>query len=524
MKKTALALELLLKTRLLQIVYEGDKNQKRRTKGKSEAADLDNKTCGIYNEEDERRHAQGAQKTFPKGERPMKCMTCGQELEDGMSFCFRCGASALQEEEKKEEKTPDPVEEATKGLEGIKDDAADAVDKENKETDSGAAADEQMENDEAPAAAIEEGDAGPSEAALEVSGDREKDESADLPDTCEVSPVQGEESAVQTQEGYSMPTPIPLTRLRSAVEENASEVGPMAGGTEKRTAVTFQDLREKLINVGGSGKMLFLCIFSTLQLAVAALAGIAAMIASITAVIRSGGKIGGGISTSFPSIFAIAWLVLIWILCIKCRKRASSGYKGILETLRVFMIVDAVITAIGAAFVFLGAIFYLILPAGLLFASQLGSAPPEGFPVWLVLAFEPILLICCAAYILLAVYYGKAAVFFGDVISVVSERVRPIRTGYLRFFCWLQVVTGVLGAMGFAALIGSGKALVRFLSSIPTLNIPSDVASQIVSAVAILAAVSAVGSLAAAVSYFIRERLFKAAADVTKDIPDPKKR
>jgi len=321
-----------------------------------------------------------------------------------------------------------------------------------------------------------------------------------------------------------MPTPIPLTRLRSAVEEITRESGPVAGGTEKRTAITFQDLREKLINVGGSGKMLFLCIFSTLQLTVAALAGIAAMIASITAVIRSGGKIGGGISTSFPSVFAIAWLVLIWILCIKCRKRAISGYKGILETLRVFMIVDAVITAIGAAFVLLGAIVYLILPAGMIFASQLGSVPPEGFPVWLVLAFEPILLICCAAYVLLAVYYGKAAVFFGDVISVVSERVRPIRSGYLRFFCWLQVVTGVLGAMGFAALIGSGKALVRFLSSIPTLSIQSDVASRIVSAVAILAAVSAVGSLAAAVSYFVKERLFKAAADVTKGIPDPKKR
>ena len=45
----------------------------------------------------------------------MKCLTCGQELEEGMSFCFRCGAAVTgetkdeAEEEKKEEASDDTL-------------------------------------------------------------------------------------------------------------------------------------------------------------------------------------------------------------------------------------------------------------------------------------------------------------------------------------------------------------------------------------------------------------------------------
>ena len=443
----------------------------------------------------------------------MKCLTCGQELEEGMSFCFRCGAAVTgetkdeAEEEKKEEASDDtlPGTDGERTEENEERPAEDAPDAERADED---LTEEKMEEEKASAPAEEN-----AEKAAETvsSGDNEEAPS-------EAVPEEETESGLPAREtgGPYVPTPLPLTRLRTAAEENrnaADAAGPDGRGQGK--AVTLRDLRERLMDVGGSGTMLFFCILSTLQMALSLLAGAVSCVTTVAAVIRTGGKVSFGGAAPIPSLIVVAWLVLFWALYAKCRKRSETGYTGILIALRVFMIVNAVTAAFCAALFVLGAVLYSLLPAGLLFASSLGSVPPEGFPAWILFAAVPILFLCCAAYVLLAVYYGKAAVFFRDVNSVVSEKVRPIRAGFLRFFCWMQIALGAVAAIGSAALIGSGKGLVRLLASIPTLSLPSDVASRIVTAVAVVAAVSAVSSLVSAVSFFARERLYKAASDVT---------
>ena len=451
----------------------------------------------------------------------MKCSTCGQELQEGMGFCFRCGAAQEQEENE------NPAETITEETDA-------EVEKDIIEESDGA---DQTEND-VPAEDIPSADdktetglpveetEGPVEKDLEERNEEMSEK--ETPEDGEAVPEEERQSADGEEPAYtapetaapSVPTPLPMTRLRSAVEEsrNAAAEELQSGRPAGRAVITFRSLREKLMDVGGSGKMLLLCILLTVQMALSALAAVAGMITAVTAMIQNGGRVNVGTTVSFPSLIVTAWLILLWILYAKCRKRSDTGYSGILITLRVFSIVNAVAASIGTAMILLGAFLYAFIPAGMLFASSLGSIPPEGFPTWLVVAIGPALFFCGAVYVLLAVYYGKAAAFFRDVNSVASEKIRPIRTGYLRFFCWLEIVTGVLGALGSAALIGSGKGLIRLLTSIADFQISPDAASRIVVAVAVVAAASAVSSLFAAVSYFVRDRLFKAASDVTKEI------
>ncbi len=439
----------------------------------------------------------------------MKCMTCGQELQKGMQFCFRCGATVCEDGEEygAEDRLNDTVSESRQEISQARDPNESLPDAfqgdEAKEEGS-------IENEEAGSADKADRES-PDESLSDASDAANEETLTDLRDTAEPS-----------SEGItpSVPTPIPLTRLRSAIVENPDNPGEAQNVTGDRPAITFRDLRERLFDAGGSGLMLLLCILSTTQIVLSFFSGIVSFVTALAAAIKTGGRIGGEITLSMPSLFAIAGVVLLWILYTKCRKHTESGVSGILVALRVFMIVNAVSAAVGAAMVFLGAALYALIPAGMLFASRLGSVPPDGFPAWIFVAVEPILLFSTAVCILLAVYYGKAAVFFRDIRSVFTEKARPIRTGFLRFFCWLQIVTGALSALISMALFGSGKAVVRLLSSIPGLLLPPDAAGRIVTSVAVIAVVSAVFSLIAAVTYFVKERLFKAASDVTDGIFD----
>ena len=511
----------------------------------------------------------------------MKCINCGQELGEGMQFCFSCGAKVAPEEERnaadpEPETAPEsetvseidsaPASETARGNDTqpeavivpeaeITPEAETAAEAETvPETETAPEAETALEKETSPEAAAEsetgsatentqeeesapESENAPESETVPESENAPENEDApekeSTPDTSPEEASSGEENPAPDAlpEGEAgdpgMPTPLPLTRLRSALQDASGEE---TGGEEKKEAqkdgfTAFREIRERLGAIAGSGTMMLLCILLSVQIAFSLVAGMVSAVASLSTLpemIRNGNDInlrvnfpiGGG-----PSLLVIAEVVILWILFTKARKGMAPGKEtGLLKTLRIFMIIECVGSAVGAGICLLMTGFYMIFPLGMLMAESFGSMAPAGFPMWIFIAIIPALLFLTGFAVLAAVYYGWAAYFFGDLQNVLSGRPAPIRTGFLRVFCWIQVGYCALTAVASAALIGAGRGIVYNATRIFGYTIAPEVASRIVTSVAIVMVISVVSSVISAVVSFAKERLYRAAGDAGREV------
>ena len=511
----------------------------------------------------------------------MKCINCGQELGEGMQFCFSCGAKVAPEEERnaadpEPETAPEsetvseidsaPASETARGNDTqpeavivpeaeIAPETETAVEAETvpetetapeaetapeKETSPEAAAESETgsatENTQEEESAAESENAPESETVPESENAPENEDAPEKESTPDTSPEEassGEENPAPDAlpEGEAgdpgMPTPLPLTRLRSALQDASGEE---TGGEEKKETqkdgfTAFREIRERLGAIAGSGTMMLLCILLSVQIAFSLVAGMVSLVASLSTLpemIRNGNDINLRVNFPIvggPSLLVIAEVVILWILLTKARKGMAPGKEtGLLKTLRIFMIIECVGSAVGAGICLLMTGFYMIFPLGMLMAESFGSMAPAGFPTWIFIAMVPVFLFLTGFAVLAAVYYGWAAYFFGDLQNVLSGRPAPIRTGFLRVFCWIQVGYCALTAVASAALIGAGRGIVYNATRIFGYPIAPEVASRIVTSVAIVMVISVVSSVISAVVSFAKERLYRAAGDAVREV------
>lgn len=486
----------------------------------------------------------------------MICQNCGRELSDLMRFCPACGAKREETTEFAAEATGKPETERTEETAAAEENGVPAAAEENaeerreeikrtaEETLEAAGvqgpADAEPEEDVLPeeekgSAPSEEASEGTSEEALEEPSEETSDEPVEetLEETREnggdeTSPVsrgENEENEASGEEAVKdaaeeapagMPTPLPLTRLRASIGEQAGEKAEENGAPGLRAGLG--EAKDKLLAVAGSGFMLLLCIVLSLQIALSLVASLA-----VTAEILREFFEGNSVtvrSAASPSLIEIATAVLLWIVYARARKSPPKTSGGVMKALRVFAIVKTVFTGIAAGTVLLAGLAVTLVPQ-LFGLYRYGSGIPGvnlarfsallGVSLFLTL---PILILMMVYQIMLTRYYG-------GVIDALAGPAKPIGTGFLRVWCWIGIVVNALGALGGAALLGAGKYVVYGMTDVLGYRLTPESESAFVTAVIAFAAVTIVSSLAACLMNFAKERLFRNSSRAVRESSGP---
>ncbi|MBR5742875.1 MAG: hypothetical protein IKX85_03655 [Clostridia bacterium] len=315
-----------------------------------------------------------------------------------------------------------------------------------------------------------------------------------------------------------MPTPLPLTRLRASIGEEKSEKAEENGAPDLRAG--FGEAKERLLAVAGSGFMLLLCIVLSLQIALS-LAASLAVTAEILREFMEGNSVTVRSAVS-PSLIEIATAVLLWIVYARARKSPPKTSGGVIKALRVFAIVKAVFTGIAAGTVLFAGLVGALTPQ-LLVLYRYGSTITGERLARLAAILSVSLFLTAPILILMMVYQLMLARYYGGVLSALAGPAKPIGTGFLRVWCWIEIVINALGALGGAALLGAGKYVVYGLVEVLGFRMTPESESAFVTAVIAFAAVTIVSSLAACLMSFAKERLFRNSSRAVRESSGPEK-
>ena len=477
----------------------------------------------------------------------MICRNCGKELTDLMAFCPNCGAKREEtpesdagrtetpEETEYEEKAPaeassvpETIEEAA---EERPEEAPDTKEQETPETaaeetgsvesgpednvlpeeENGSSSEESSEETpeespgETPETAGEEAAPASTEAAPETFEEKETGEEG--PQSEKEQPLTG------------MPTPLPLTRLRASIGEQAGEKNEEKSeenGAPGRAG--FAEARDRLLAVAGSGFMLLLCIVLSLQVALSFAAGVTVTVEVLRELFEGNSVTSRSVVT--PSLIEIATMVLLWVVYARARKSPPKTSGGVIKALRVFAIIQAVLSGLAAGLFVLAGLGVTLVPQ-LFGLSRYGSGIPGVDRARVAALLGVSLFLTTPVFILAMVYQILLARYYGGVLAALDGTPKPIKTGFLRAWCWIGIVVNALGALGGAALLGAGKYVVYGMTDFLGYRLTPESESAFITAVIAFAVVTIVSSLAACLLNFAKERLFRNSSRAVREGSGP---